>query len=83
MSRVSASKALAYATDGEMLKLYGVLVGAWALTLLGQFFWPSPRNSVASLVGFLIVLAGAFGFLVGVVAIAYKLLAESRANRAR
>jgi hypothetical protein len=78
MSRVSASRALAYATGEEMLKLYGVLVGAWVLTVVGQIFWPSPRSSIVSLIGFLVVLAGVFTFLVGVVAIAHKLLVESR-----
>ena len=81
MSRVSASKALAYATDGEMLKLYAVLAGSWLLTLVGQFFAQPPVRSVGTLIGWLVVLAGIVGFLVGVVAVAHKVLVESRANR--
>lgn len=79
MPRISATKALAYATDGEMLKLYGVLVGAWVLTILGQFV-SQGRSSLASLVGFLVLLVGVVGSLVAVVAIAYKALADSWAN---
>jgi hypothetical protein len=78
MSRVSASKALAYATGDEMLKLYGVLVGGWLLTFMGQFVLQTTFNAVLSLVSVIVALAGAVAVLVGVVAIAYKLLADGR-----
>jgi len=80
MSRVSASKALAYATGGEMLKLYGILVGGWLLTFVGQFILQTTFNAARSLVGVIVALAGAVAVLVSVVAIAYKLLADSRAR---
>lgn len=78
MSRVSASKALAYATSAEMLKLYGVLVGGWLLTFVGQFVLQTTFNAGLSLVAILVALAGGVAVLVGVVAIVHKLIADSR-----
>lgn len=73
---VSARDALGYATRDEMLKLYGVLAVGWVGMFLGQFAIAA-RNTLLSLVGFPIVLAGVLAFLAGIVAIARKLLVES------
>ncbi|USZ68452.1 hypothetical protein NGM10_01625 [Halorussus salilacus] len=78
MSDISAREALRYATDDEMLKLYGVLVGGWSAMAVGEFV---ARTSVQAGVRFLAlagVVAGALAVLAGVVAIAYKVLAEGR-----
>lgn len=80
MSRISASNALAYATSDEMLKLYGLLVGGWLLTFVGQFVLQTSFNAGRSLVGVLVALVGAVAVLVGVVAVAYKVLVDSRAT---
>ena len=76
MPRTTATEALAYATDDEMVRLYAVLVGAWILTVLGQFV-SQGRGSITTLLGFLVVLVGVAGSLVAIVAIAYKVLADS------
>lgn len=76
MPGISATKALAYATDDEMVRLYTVLVGSWVLTFLGQFLQAS-HSFVLSLIGFLVLLVGVVGVLVAVVAIAHKVLADS------
>ena len=74
---MSARDALDYATDDELLKLYGVLAGGWVLMLVGQFVAATVGNPAVSAVGVLLVLAGAVAFLAGVVAILHKVLAES------
>jgi uncharacterized membrane protein YeaQ/YmgE (transglycosylase-associated protein family) len=76
MPGISATKALGYATDDEMVRLYTILVGAWVLTFLGQFLQASP-SFVLSLIGFLVLLVGVVGSLVAIVAIAHKVLADS------
>jgi hypothetical protein len=76
MPELSARAGLSYATDDEMLKLYGVLVGGWIAMLVGQFAVAGPI-SLLSLVGFLVTLGGVFAFLVGVVAVLHKVLADS------
>ncbi|WP_276301095.1 hypothetical protein [Halorussus lipolyticus] len=73
---ISARDALEYATRDEMLKLYGVLVVGWVGMLVGQFAI-SARNSFVSFVGIFVVLGSVVAFLVGVVAIARKLLVEA------
>ena len=77
MNDITARDALEYATRDELLKLYGVIVSAWGLLFVGSFalglFGP-----LASVVGLLFVVAGVGTFLSGVVAIAYKVLAEGR-----
>ena len=77
MPSVSARNALDYATDDELLKLYGVLAGGWVLMLGGQFVAATVGNPAVSDVGVLLVLAGVLGYLAGVVAILHKVLAES------
>jgi hypothetical protein len=76
-SSVSGRDALDYATRDEMLKRYGVLVAGWVGMLVGRFVTSIPADLFAKLVGTLVVLAGAFAFLVGPVAIVHKLLVES------
>lgn len=77
MEEIPARNALEYATRDELLKLYAVIVGAWGLLFVGSvalgLFGP-----LASVVGLLFVAAGIGTFLAGVVAIAYKLLAETQ-----
>lgn len=77
MSEITARDALEYATRDELLKLYGVVVGAWVLMFVGSFLM-GPLGALPSFVGLLTVVAGLFAFLAGVVAIAYKVLTESR-----
>ena len=76
MPEISAREALRYATDDEMLKLYGVLVGGWALTIPGQF--AATGSGVIALVGIIVLLAGITASVSALVAIAYKVLVESR-----
>lgn len=73
---VSARDALGYATQDEMLKLYGVLVAGWVGILLGQFGLVA-RNPLLSLVGIIVFLAGFLAFLASVVAILHKVVVES------
>lgn len=78
MTEISAREALRYATDGELLKLYGILVGGWALTLLSQFVVQTTFGPFASLVGFVLLAVGIATSVIALVAVAYKVLAESR-----
>ncbi|WP_137286869.1 hypothetical protein [Halorussus salinisoli] len=77
-SSISARDDLDYASDGELLELYGVLVVGWGLHLVGRFVAQTSRTLPGLLVGFLVVLAGGLAFLVGIVAIARKLICRER-----
>lgn len=78
MQKISAQKALRHATDDELLWLYGVVLGGWTLTALGQFTFGTSRQVFGSLIGLVALLAGILLILTGVVAIARKVLVESR-----
>lgn len=77
MSTVSARDALRYATHGELLKLYGVLVGGWVLVVVGESTARTAPGRVTTLVALVALLAGVVAFLGAAVAIAYKVIAES------
>lgn len=77
MPTVSARDALRYATDGELLKLYGVLVGGWTLVVVGESTARTAPRRIATLVALVALLAGVLAFLSAVVAIAHKVIAES------
>lgn len=75
MSRISARDALEYATRDEYLKLYGVLVVGWAVTLVGQSV-AAGATPFGLLLGILVVIAGIFATLAAAVATLHKILAE-------
>ncbi|WP_416839511.1 hypothetical protein [Haloferax sp. DFSO52] len=78
MSDLSAREALRYATEDSMLALYAVVFGGWILLTVVGF--GLTRGGVLLVVRLLAVVFGVFAILTGVVAIAYKLLADSRTN---
>ncbi|NEU57018.1 hypothetical protein [Halorussus sp. MSC15.2] len=75
MSRISARDALEYATRDEFLKLYGVLVVGWTLTLVGQSV-AAGATPFGLLLGTLVVIAGLLAMLAAAVATLRKILAE-------
>ncbi|MFC4450107.1 hypothetical protein [Halorussus aquaticus] len=75
MSRISARDALEYATRDEFLKLYGVLVVGWVLTLVGQSV-ATGMTPFGFLLGTLVVIAGLVATLAAAVATLHKILAE-------
>ena len=77
MPTVSARDALRYATDSEMLKLYGVLVGGWMLVVVGEPTARTVPGRLATFVAIVALLVGFVAFLSAVVAIAHKVIAES------
>ncbi|UPV99782.1 hypothetical protein M0R88_14835 [Halorussus gelatinilyticus] len=74
---IAARDALEYASRDEFLKLYAVLAGGWAATLVGTSIAGSALNSLLRLVGALVSLGGLLAVLVGLVAVLHKVLAES------
>lgn len=78
MSDISAREALRYATGDDMLKLYGVLVVGWMLTFLGESVARSAANSGVTVLALIGALVGIVAVLSGIVAIAYKVLADGR-----
>ncbi|WP_049969119.1 hypothetical protein [Haladaptatus cibarius] len=77
---VSARDALDYATDDEMLKLYGVLIVSWVLAFLSQFVLQTSFQPLVSFGAVVLLLGSGMAFLSSVVAIAHKVLAESYAS---
>ncbi|MFC7203800.1 hypothetical protein ACFQJC_09750 [Haloferax namakaokahaiae] len=76
MSELSAGRALAYATEDELMKLYAVVVGGWVVTLGSQVLLTTGGMGLA--LGIVGLLAGILGSLVGIVALAYKVIHDSR-----
>lgn len=77
MSTVPARDALRYATDSEILKLYGVLVGGWVLIVVGEPTARTAPGRLTTLVAIVAFLVGIVASLSAVVAIAHKVIAES------
>ena len=77
MPAVPARDALRYATDSEMLKLYGVLVGGWMLVAVGESTARTAPGGLTTLVAIVALLVGVVALPSAVVAIAHKLIAES------
>ena len=77
MSDVSARQALRYATEDSMVGLFLLVFGGWTLVTLSQLVLTSSSGTVQML-GFVGYPVGAFAAFVGVVAIAYKIVVDSR-----
>ncbi|SIR57740.1 hypothetical protein SAMN05421858_2917 [Haladaptatus litoreus] len=77
MTTVSARDALLYATGDEMLKLYGSLIGSWVLAFFTQFVLQTSVQPIMQFGAVVVLLASGIAFISSVVAIAYKVLAES------
>ncbi|ELZ91249.1 hypothetical protein C440_13084 [Haloferax mucosum ATCC BAA-1512] len=79
MTSVSARDALRYATQDAVVGLFLVIFGGWLSVTLGGVLFGGHLLSMVSFIGLLVSVAGAFAMFVGLVALAYKLLVDSRA----
>ncbi|WP_435156055.1 hypothetical protein [Haladaptatus sp. DFWS20] len=77
ITTVSARDALRYATDDEMLKLYGVVIGSWIVALFAQFVFQTSYQPIVTFGAGVLFLGSAVAFIGGIVATAHKVLAES------
>ncbi|KAB1188621.1 hypothetical protein GJR98_11460 [Haloferax sp. MBLA0077] len=78
MQTVSARAALRYATEDSMVALYGVVFGGWLLVTVAGFAFNSDTLGMMFVAGVLAFLAGGLAVATGLVAIAYKVVVDSR-----
>lgn len=83
MKRTSARAAIGYATDGEMLKLYGLIVLGLVLTWVTPVVTFGGHNPAFLVLGMVVALASLGAVLSGVVAIVYKILTDVRTGEER
>lgn len=81
---IDAGDAISYATNGDMLVLYGVIVVGWAIRTMGTAISAGPRHEVPPgiqlLVGVPLTLLGAIVVGLGFVALAYKVLSDAHSS---